>query len=360
MQTSKCIYCLQEKNISEFNSEHVVSRFIGKYEDAYTLHESQVCKECNDYFCTTLENDLSFDSLEGLLRIEHSPKAIHVQRSIGRTRLTAVGNNGIVKNLPFYFTSAPTQANNIQIVVPPLVGIILDQQADEYEYFSLDSIPQCDDSMMARIAGVKTPFITFNCNGDEASKALKSKGYDISKAKYSGGLNLEDISSESVIDTTINCLVDNKVVRLAAKNLFNFLCLAYGKEKVLHPAFNNFRNFIRYNHVDKPLKFFMSEGGIKNIPGITQKNHIIGLAWSAIDKQIHLCGFVTWFNAITYTFAITPVPTKRFNAYPKLKTMTCNNEKKILSVEEYLMSLDWPGEQVTIKFLDENFRPIEM
>ena len=215
MQTSKCIYCLQEKNISEFNSEHVVSRFIGKYEDAYTLHESQVCKECNDYFCTTLENDLSFDSLEGLLRIEHSPKAIHVQRSIGRNRLKAVGNNGIFKNLPFYFTSAPSQANNIQIVVPPLVGIILDQQADEYEYFSLDSIPQCDDSMMARIAGVKTPFITFNCNGDEASKALKSKGYDISKAKYSGGLNLEDISSESVIDTTINCLVDNKVVRLS-------------------------------------------------------------------------------------------------------------------------------------------------
>lgn len=66
--------------------------------------------------------------------------------------------------------------------MPPLVGIILDQQADEYEYFSLDSIPQCDDSMMARIAGVKTPFITFNCNGDEASKALKSKGYDNSSA----------------------------------------------------------------------------------------------------------------------------------------------------------------------------------
>ena len=128
----------------------------------------------------------------------------------------------------------------------------------------------------------------------------------------------------------------------------------------MHPAFNNFRNFIRYNHVDKPLKFFISEGGIKNIPGITQKNHIIGLAWSAIDKQIHLCGFVTWFNAITYTFAIAPVPTKRVNAYPNLKTMTCNNEKKILSIEEYAMSLDWPGEQVNIKFLDENFRPIEM
>ena len=40
--------------------------------------------------------------------------------------------------------------------------------------------------------------------------------------------------------------------------------------------------------------------------------------------------------------------------------MTCNNEKKILSIEEYAMSLDWPGEQVNIKFLDENFRPIEM
>ena len=109
----------------------------------------------------------------------------------------------------------------------------------------------------------QTPFITFNCNGDEASKALKSKGYDISKAKILGGLNLEDISSESVIDTTINCLVDNKVVRLAAKIYLIFLCFAYGKEKSIAQLFNNFRNFIRYNHVDKPLKFFMSEGGIK-------------------------------------------------------------------------------------------------
>ena len=61
---------------------------------------------------------------------------------------------------------------------------------------------------------------------------------------------MEDISSESVIDTTINCLVDNKVVRLAAKNLFNFLCFAYGKEKVLHPAFS----MVRYIQANTSLR----------------------------------------------------------------------------------------------------------
>lgn len=74
METYRCIYCLNQKPRSEFNREHVISRFMGTYENAYVLGNQQVCKACNSFFCDNIENAVSFDSLEGLLRIEHRPK----------------------------------------------------------------------------------------------------------------------------------------------------------------------------------------------------------------------------------------------------------------------------------------------
>ncbi|MEA4893354.1 MAG: HNH endonuclease [Peptococcaceae bacterium] len=86
-KTRKCIYCLQTKPVSDFNREHVISRFMGTYENAVVLNHNEVCKECNDFFCENLENALSFDSLEGLLRTERLPKKMKTQRAIDRTRL---------------------------------------------------------------------------------------------------------------------------------------------------------------------------------------------------------------------------------------------------------------------------------
>jgi hypothetical protein len=86
-KTRKCIYCLQTKPVSDFNREHVISRFMGTYENAVVLNHNEVCKECNDFFCENLENALSFDSLEGLLCTERLPKKMKTQRAIGRTRL---------------------------------------------------------------------------------------------------------------------------------------------------------------------------------------------------------------------------------------------------------------------------------
>ena len=54
METYRCIYCLNQKPRSEFNREHVISRFMGTYENAYVLGNQQVCKACNSFFATIL------------------------------------------------------------------------------------------------------------------------------------------------------------------------------------------------------------------------------------------------------------------------------------------------------------------
>ena len=56
--SAKCIYCLEQKPLAEFNREHVLHRAFGGFEEALTLvapHDPGVCRACNDYFSPTVD-----------------------------------------------------------------------------------------------------------------------------------------------------------------------------------------------------------------------------------------------------------------------------------------------------------------
>ena len=91
-----------------------------------------------------------------------------------------------------------------------------------YEYFSLESLPICDDTIRARMASSNKPIVVFGYDEPEVSEALKNHGYDLSKAKYNGNLALADMTEEQSLSTEINCKVDSLLQRLALKNLFNY------------------------------------------------------------------------------------------------------------------------------------------
>lgn len=359
MPKHQCIYCLEEKDESEFNREHVISRFMGTYENAPVLNNFQVCEKCNSYFCEHIENVVSFDSLEGLLRTENLHRSMNTRRAIGRTRLKVRGDNDIFKGLTLYISSAPGSINNIQMEIAPAIGIVVDESKGHYEYFLLDNIPYCNDTIAERIYKSKRPFIVFGYDEAEVNKALIDHGYDLSKAKYAGNLTLSQITSENEIVTQIRCTVDNLLIRLSLKNLFNFLCYSYGKECATKPVFNNYRTFIRYGKLSAPIKMFISNGGLREFPGLKENCHTIGFAWSAIESQIYLCGFVSWFNTITYTFALFPVPTGTVNCLPLLKCIICDNNTRIINEAEYLTVFDWPNNTTRIGFCDTNLRPIK-
>ena len=229
-KTSKCIYCQKIKPISDFNREHVISRFMGTYENAFVLNQNEVCKECNDFFCENLENTLSFDSLEGLLRAEKLPKRIRTQRAIGRTRLQVTGQNGLFKGLILYISSDSENKEKIHVEVAPSIGLALDDKANTYEYYTIDAIPECTEKIKKRISFSKSPIITIGYDKEAVSAALIAKGFDLTKAKYTWNIPLSELTEENTIETQINCKIDSLLNRLAAKNIFNFICYSYGKE----------------------------------------------------------------------------------------------------------------------------------
>lgn len=115
--------------------------------------------------------------------------------------------------------------------------------------------------------------------------------------RYNGNLALADMTEEQSLSTEINCKVDSLLQRLALKNLFNYICYTYGKDYILQPTFDNLRNYVRYGTLTAPLQSFINSGGIKKIPGLVNDCHAVGLAWTVIGEQIHLCGFVSWFDS---------------------------------------------------------------
>ena len=68
----ECIYCRSKENA--FDREHVIPQGLGTFEpESFILYDA-VCKPCNGYFGRTLEDSLSHDSFEALLRLRYGVK----------------------------------------------------------------------------------------------------------------------------------------------------------------------------------------------------------------------------------------------------------------------------------------------
>ena len=212
---------------------------------------------------------------------------------------------------------------------------------------------------LRRLQNCKQPFVTFGYEESIVTAVLTQKGYDLSKVIYTGNLNLSQVTSETSLETLINCKVDSILFRLAAKNIFNYLCYAYGKDFVLQSCFDNFRSFIRTGNCSESTKMFIKNNvGLRNIPGFVENGHVVGTGWSIIEDQIYLCGFVSWFDSITYIFALFPVPTAKVNCLSPLKVIICDNDQRTIAEHECLTVFDWPGNNKKFEFLNENSHSI--
>lgn len=100
MAKHKCIYCLQEKDETAFNREHVVPRMMGTYQNGYVLSNYEVCEECNSYFSRELEDKIGLNSIESFLRMQHG-REMSDGRTMRRDRTRFYGTEGIFKGLEF-------------------------------------------------------------------------------------------------------------------------------------------------------------------------------------------------------------------------------------------------------------------
>lgn len=299
----KCIYCLQEKKQDQFNKEHVVPQMMGKYNNGYVLSHNQVCQECNSYFCNELENKIGLDSFEAFLRAQYRSKPLSNGHTLKKERIKVSGAENVFKDLPFDVITDSSNPYRISLNPKPLIGVLRDAESQEYDYYDLESLPVATEDKIEMLKRVKVPIINTGLLEEDATKALKEKGYPI--VEYSS-CSAKDIYESPEFLAKVDFKIDPLVRRVCAKTVFNYLCYKQGVEFVLNKKFDAIRNYIRYGTWSDDLWFNYSLGPMRcvDLSGTNERSHIVGCLLYSENGKWSLCGSVTWFGELTYSIGL--------------------------------------------------------
>lgn len=106
-----CIYCLERRPCSEFNTEHVVQEAFGCF-TTQNLTLQCVCESCNHHFSKTIDLNLGRDSLEGFYRFVLGYKPVSEYKSLGRRARSRLRIN---EPGPWYGAFAQPRANAVGV-----------------------------------------------------------------------------------------------------------------------------------------------------------------------------------------------------------------------------------------------------
>lgn len=300
-----CIYCKQEKDERKFNREHVVPRMMGRYTDGFVLSEHQVCEECNSYFSREIEDKIGLDSYEALLRMRLGTKRMSDGRRIRSNRLSIIGEEGIFKGIKFIPISDSQSSERVSFEIVPCIGLKKDRE--EYEYFSIEDIPEATEEVMERLKEYDSPIIQFGYEAEEVTAVLREKGYINDKLIYSEKKISEEYTKDNFL-TSIKFSIDSIVRRVCAKTIFNYLCWSNSPEFMLEPKFDTLRRYIRYGEWDDSLWFRYSVGYVTAATPPNDTAHVVGTMISFENGVCELLGCITWFGEITYILKICEIP----------------------------------------------------
>lgn len=302
----ECIYCRVQKVDDDFNREHVVPRMMGTYTNGFVLNSYQVCKDCNSYFSRELENKIGLNSYESFLRMRYG-RDMSDGRALRKDRATFKGASGIFKGLEFTPIVDNSNPERIRMDIKPCVGIASEDREGEYDYYSLDELPEATPTMLEFLRKCPRGILTVGIQKVEALPVLQAKGYIRGDYQYNEPSVL-DLCTESDILTDVNISIDSIVRRICAKTVFNYLCYKKGPNFVLDQFFDDLRNYIRYGTWSNNLNFRYSRGPVStaNVPNDTA--HVVGYMYGLGSKNWTIMGCITWFGETTYIFTIGQTP----------------------------------------------------
>ncbi|SFO29766.1 HNH endonuclease [Pseudobutyrivibrio sp. UC1225] len=301
----KCIYCLKDKEKSEFNREHVMSQMMGTYENSLVLGKYQVCQECNSYFSRELENGISLDSYEGFLRMQYGKaNPMSDGRKLRRNHVTVKGDSGVIKGLNFIPVVNKENKENISLETVPSIGVLKSNSNErEYDYYEVDKLPLATQEIVDFLRGKESAIITAGISQEDALPILIEKGYVTKDAIYKE-TTLQELLDDDEMNTKITYTEDSRIRRVWAKIIFNYLCYYAGKEYVLDERFNLFREFIRYGKHADMIRFKKENGPISTAEIDDSKSHVVGTMIKVENGAWSLYGHITLFGESTYIFRI--------------------------------------------------------
>ena len=334
MAKHKCIYCLQEKDESAFNREHVVPRMMGTYQNGYVLSNYEVCEECNSYFSRELEDKIGLNSMEGFLRMQHG-RTMSDGRMLRGDRVSFKGTDGIFNGLDFIPVVDNQNPERIHFDILPRIGILADAQSEEYNYYEAESLPKASPETLARLRGKEAGIVTVGMTQEEAIPHLKDKGY-LDTSYAFNEVSVKDLYKKADFTTKITASIDSIVRRTCAKVVLNYLCYSKGKDFVLSDDFNDIRNYIRYGKWSDSLWFRYSQGPVTSVEMPNDTAHVVGYMWFPEKESWILCGCLTWFGETTYVFKLgeTEHHVSLINMLPSTKMACFDNDSRTIIEDE--------------------------
>lgn len=236
----KCIYCLEDKDPSAFDRDHVIPESFGKFENNLTLHQQQVCWDCNQYFSKKLELFLGRDTVEGTFRYVSGFKDPKDFKTVKESRLLHM----LAEEGPWKGAILRRVAHD---KIDPVNQVGFQKKnTGKWEFFAIEEVPYKDEleEQGFPMKGDITCKIVVRADFEEEKlgQLLKEKGIEVT-------VDWKDTDFKSRKDRVlveIQQTVDKVIFRGIAKIAFNYLAYTQGKDFVLDQRFNGIRDFIRH------------------------------------------------------------------------------------------------------------------
>ncbi len=239
IESTTCIYCLNEKPKTEFNREHVLPYSFGKFNNALTLHET-VCKECNQYFGDNLDIVLARGSMQGAMRYFQDVRPLTNFDQVIRNRVRVAGR-----------TKYDRDFREVEFVKTPegegpafIPGLIYFSKSENIETFV--SLKALESGECRDIQSLDSEQLMVMSYRDEDTLKRIQQALKL----YNKGIEVLDAipgpqEGEKVLVAVDAIMEDDLMNRAIAKIAFNYLAFTQGKEFVEHSIFNTIRSYIR-------------------------------------------------------------------------------------------------------------------
>ena len=302
-----CIYCRRE-NV-EFDREHVMPEAFGTFEPISFILYDTVCKDCNGHFGRTIDQALSRDSMEALLRFKYGTKPASQTGDLPYRKIRLkIGQPG-----SWYGATVELQPDGTGKAVEP---VPVPQAAFRWRgssdwAFLLEE--QLDDAALAAYAYTLPGTLEIRVMGPTPEahgrvvQTLKQFGIDF---RQQGSL-MEPVTVDGTVLIEIRAAVDQIIFRAIAKIAFNYVAHEHRPDFVLRSDFDEVRDYIRLGTAPRWAARLPVVTPIPNpilfddTRRLRETNgHLITFDWA--PGQMGLMAQLSLFNSITYQIRLCP------------------------------------------------------
>ncbi|MDP7559850.1 MAG: HNH endonuclease [Planctomycetota bacterium] len=301
MITQKCVYCLEDKKVSAFNTEHVIPEAFGKFINNLTLNDC-VCADCNDFFGKKLELFFARGSLEGFFRFHSGHKPTRSTPRLREERIKfSIRAEGEWKGVKLEFVE---EKGELAAKMLPQVGLAKKGELG-YAFLTQEELEDPTKKIPDNVdpkAGVRI----FSPDEDVEKQLIALLDKRDIPFKKIGDLPPPPSEAGKVLLEGA-FLIDLVIQRCIAKIAFNYMTWIEGPSFALHSDFNEVRAFIRDGNSTRSRVVRVSNTPILADDYPTQRQtegHLITLDW--LPSRPLIISQISLYNTLTYQIVLAP------------------------------------------------------